>query len=130
MPAQTPASVGTAYYSQHDTSPPLTRTLLNGDNTDLDLTNAATVTFTLGYQRDFHYRSPYPAIVDRADCSINDPRTDGSVTWRPVAGDLAQPGSYQFVFEITFNDGTKQTVPAHTYETLVINVRPGGFEQL
>jgi hypothetical protein len=130
MPAQTPVSVGTAFYSQNDTGPPLTRTLLNGDGTDIDLTNAETVTITIARQRDMHYYSPYRPIVDRADCEINDPRTEGSITWRPTTGDLSPPGSFDMIWEINFLDGTRQTVPAHTYEKVVITTKPGGFEQL
>lgn len=129
MPAQTPVSVGTAYYSQNDTNPPLRRQLLEGDGvTAIDLTSATTVTITIGFQRDMHYYSPYAPIVLRSNCNIEAPTTDGYVNWVPSVGDLSPPGSYHFIFEINWSDGTRQTVPAHTYETLVITTKPGGFE--
>ena len=130
MPAQTPVSVGTAYYSQNDTNPPLRRQLKEGDGSAIDLTAATTVTITIGFQRDFHYYSPKTPIVLRGSCDIDGDPTTGYVDWIPGVGDLSIPGSFHFIFEINWSDGTRQTVPAHTYETLVITTKPGGFETL
>lgn len=129
MPSQSPVSAGTAYYSQNDTGPPLERQLLNGDGTPIDLTAATSVTITVAHGKGMHYYSPYPPIVDRAACVIFD-AVNGWVRRNWVAGDLTPPGDYHFIFEINWNDGTRQTVPAHTYETLFIRTKPGGFEQL
>ncbi len=128
MPAQTPVSVGTAYYSQNDTAPDLVRTLFEGDGvTPINLTGA-TVTIRIGFQRDFHYYSPHLPIVVAGSCNIVGDPLDGEVSWSPQAGDLSPPGSYHFVYHITFAGGGVQTVPAHTYETLVVTTKPGGFE--
>ena len=129
MPSQVPVSVGTAYYSQHDTWPPLRRQLLNGDDTAIDLTNAATVTITIAHMRYSDYYSPRTPNVLRGPCNIEDPRIDGYVNWVPLTEDLHRPGTFTFIFEINRNDGSRQTVPAHTRETLVVNTKPGGFEQ-
>lgn len=130
MPAQTPVSVGTAYYEQHDTAPDLVRTLFEGDGTTpIDLTGA-TITFRLGFQRDMHYYSPYTPIVDAGPCVIVGAATLGVVSWTPLAADLNIPGSFHFRFTITFSGGKVQTVPAHTYERLVITTPIGGFEHL
>ena len=130
MPAQTPVATGTAYYEQHDTAPDLVRTLFEGDGvTPIDLTGAS-ITIRVGFQRDFHYYSPYTPIVDAGVCAIVGAPTDGNVSWSPLAGDLSIPGSFHFRFTITFGSGAVQTVPAHTYETIVITTPIGGFEQL
>ena len=131
MPAQTPVAVGTAYYSQNDTAPDLIRILKEGDGTPIDLTNATGVTILIGRQRDFHYYSPYPLVVDR-DATVIDPDpTTGSVAWTPgTVRDVDQlylPGTFDFLFEITWVDGTIQSVPAHTYETIVVTTKPGGI---
>ncbi len=127
MPAQTPVATGTAYYSQNDTAPDLVRTLFEGDGvTPIDLTGA-TITIKLGFQRDMHYYSPYQPIVDAGPCAIVGDPTLGVVSWTPLPGDLSPPGSYHFIFTITFGSGAVQTVPAHTYETLVVTTKPGGF---
>ncbi len=128
MPAQTPVGVGTAYYSQNDTAPNLVRTLFEGDGvTPIDLTGA-TITIRIARQRDYHYYSPYTPIVDAGTCVIVGAPTLGVVSWTPLAGDLSPPGSFHYYFKITFSGGAVQSVPAHTYETLVITTKPGGFE--
>ncbi len=130
MPAQTPVSVGTAFYEQHDTKPDLVRTLFEGDGvTPINITGA-TITFRLGFQRDLHYYSPYTPIVLAGPCTLVGPGTDGKVSWTPLATDLSIPGLFHFRFTITFAGGGVQTVPAHTYERLVITTPIGGFEHL
>jgi len=127
MPAQTPVSVGTAYYSQLDTAPDLVRTLFEGDGvTPIDLTGA-TVVIKIGFIRAQHYYSPYDLIVDSGPCAIVGDPTLGVVSWTPLTGDLDPPGEFHFIFEITFGGGGVQTVPAHTYETMVVTTKPGGF---
>jgi hypothetical protein len=126
MPAQTPVSVGTAYYAQYDTAPDLVRTLFEGDGvTPINLTGA-TVTLTLAYQRYSHYYSPRTPVVAAGPCAIVGAPTDGVVSWTPLTNDLATPGQYHFRFNITFGSGATQTVPAHTYETLIVTTPPGG----
>lgn len=129
MPSQAPTSAGTAYYSENDRAPALRRQLLNGDGTAISLAAANTVTITIAHSRYDHYYSPYTPIVDRSACNIEAPATGGWVNWVPGAGDLSPPGAYQFIFEINWNDGTRQTVPAHTYETMFIRTKPGGVDQ-
>lgn len=128
MPAQTPTTVGTAYYSHNDTAPPLRRRLEEGDGSAMDLTNADSVTIIISPAQYSHYYSPKAPIVDRGPCQIEDPRTGGWVFWVPQVGDLDPVGQYHYVFEVGWNDGTFQTVPAHTYETMVIRSKPGGVD--
>ncbi len=134
MPAQTPVAVGTAYYSQHDTAPDLRRQLLNGDGSPIDLTAATSVVIIIGYLRYQHYYSPFPRLIDRDGADIDVDPTTGFVSWTPgvVRGTdaLHIPGLFDQIWEINWNDGTVQTVPAHTYEKVVVTTKPGGFEQL
>lgn len=127
MPSQSPASVGTAFYSQGDTAPALRRRLLEG-STPIDLTNATSVTITISYARYSHYYSPFEKKVDRYACNIEAPATDGWVNYVPLSTHLDIVGEYHYIFEINWNDGTRQTVPAHTYETLIVRAKPGGVE--
>lgn len=127
MPSQTTVSA-TAYYSENDTAPDLLRQLVDGVGNPIDLSDATTVTIIVSYARYSHYYSPFPKKVDRGPCDIVAPPSDGWVSWTPAAGDLSPPGVYHYVFEVTFNDGTKMTVPANTYETLVVTTKPGGQE--
>ena len=128
MPAQNTVNSGTAYYSQHDTGPPLVRQLVNGDGTAINLLNADTVTITISHARYDHYYSPYPPIVLRGSCVITDAES-GWVSWAPGSEDLHTPGAFQYIFEINWSDATRQTVPAHTYETLHVRTKPGGIEE-
>jgi hypothetical protein len=124
MPAQTTA-IGVAYYSELDTAPPLRRQLIDADGTPFDLSDAATVTIRIAHTTYDHYYSPYPPIIESGSCVI-EMGTQGWVHWLPGVGELAPPGNYDYAFTITWNDGTVQTVPAHTYERLIIKTKPGG----
>ncbi len=126
MPAQTPVSVGTARYTQFDTAPDLVRTLFEGDGvTPIDLTGA-TVTIKIAFQRYSHFYSPRVPIIPFGPCAIVGAPADGVVSWTPLPTDLSPPGQFHFSFRITFAGGAVQTVPSHTYETLVILTPPGG----
>lgn len=127
MPAQSTAT-GAAYYQENDTAPDLVRQLLDGNGDAIDLSDADTVTITIAYARYSHYYSPYEKIVDRASCDIVAPATGGWVSWTPGVGDLSPPGSYHYIFEINWQDGTRQTVPSNTYEPLIVRTKPGGVE--
>lgn len=129
MPAQSTTSA-TAYYSENDTSPALRRQLVDGDGDPINLTSATSVTIIISYARYSHYYSPFPKKVDRAACVIEAPASDGWIHWNPAVADLSPPGSYHYIFEITWNDGTVQTVPVNTYETLIVKTKPGGQEAL
>jgi len=128
MPAQTPLTVNTAYYSQDDTAPAYVRQLQEADGSGIDLTAATSVTITLAHSRYDHYYSPYAPVVLRRACDITAPGT-GWVSYSPTAGDLHIPGTFDVIFEINWNDGTRQTVPAHTYEKITVRTKPGGFEE-
>lgn len=126
MPAQS-TTTGAAYYFENDTAPPLRRQLLDGNDEPIDLTDATSVTITIAHARYSHYYSPGFKIVDH-ELVVIEGGTDGWVNWTPAAGALSPPGSYHYVFEITWNDGTEETVPSNTYEALVIRTKPGGRE--
>jgi hypothetical protein len=126
MPAQTQTS-GAAYYSENDTAPVLVRQLLDGNGDPYDLQEAAGVTITIAPSRYSHYYSPPTPIVDRGNAAVTNAAL-GYVSWEPQNGDLSPPGTYHYIFEVTWDDGTVQTFPPNGYESLIIRTKPGGLE--
>lgn len=47
-------------------------------------------------------------------------RLTGVLTWTPIAGDTASPGTYQAEVEITWSDGGIETYPNDGYFTISI----------
>jgi hypothetical protein len=124
MPAQSTTS-GAAYYSENDTAPLLTRQLLDGNGNPYNLEDATAVTITIAPTSWSQYYSPMAPIVDRGPASVSNASL-GYVVWEPQVGDLSPPGSYSYIFEVTWNDGSIQTFPPNSYETLIIRTKPGG----
>ena len=114
-------------------APPLRRQLLNGDGTAIDLTLVTSVNILIAHARYDHTYSPYPPIVPWDACAIEAPEVDGYVQWIPgiVRGvdALWLPGTFQYIFEINFDSGARQTVGPNTYEHLHVRTKPGGFIQ-
>ena len=134
MPAQT-SKAGTAYFVEFDTAPPLRRCLKDGDGNAIDLTGT-TVTISIAFSmpRGTYYTSPRDQIVKRSPVDVDPDQTEdgnrGWVSWTPGAQGaddaLTPPGEFLFTFEVTYIDGTKQTIPSNTYETLIIKTPVGG----
>lgn len=96
---------------QNDTRPNLDAQLLNADSLPIDLTGC-TVRFLMASTSD-------GAVKINAVCAITD-AVNGKVRYYWQYGDTAVFGDYKAEFEITFPDGSKQTVPNDGY--LVISV--------
>ena len=56
----------------------------------------------------------------------------GFVSWTPEPQDsteegiLSPPGEFLYTFEVTYQDGGVQTIPANTYQTMIIKTPVGG----
>jgi hypothetical protein len=126
MPAQTQAAL-TQYYSEGDTAPPLRATLRDGAGDPIDLTTVLSVKIFIAYSRPTYYYNPTIRIVDGAECIIENQVTNrGEVRWEPQVGDLTPPGAFEYVFGITYGDGSFQTIPPNTYLPLIIRTPVGG----
>ena len=132
MPAQNPGATSqTAHYVEGDTAPPLRRQLLNGDGSPMELVLATGVTISIawGIYHGSYYVSPRDRIVSESPCIIETVAMageDGWVRWSPGLGDLSPPGVFHYTFEVTWQDGTTQTVAPNTYEPMKIASRVGG----
>jgi len=134
MPAQT-TSAETVYYVEFDTAPDLVACLKDKFKNPIDL-SGATVTISIAFSmpRGDYYTSPRDQIVKRSDCVVDPDQTEGGnrgfVSWTPGAQGaddaLTPPGDFLYTFEVTYPNGGKQTIPANTYETMIIRTPVGG----
>ena len=132
MPAQT-SDAGTVYYVEYDTAPPLTAVLVDGDKNPIDLTGSeVTISIAFAMPRGTYYTSPRDQIVLKAPVDVDPNQTEnkGHVSWTPGPkgsdDTLSPPGEFLYTFQITYPDGGIQTVPAVTYQTLIIRTPVGG----
>lgn len=132
MPAQT-TSASTVYYVEFDTAPPLRACLKDGEGDPIDLTGASvTISVAFTMPRGTYYTSPRDQIVKRSPCVVDPDQVanKGFVSWTPGAqgedDTLSPPGEFLYTFEVTYQDGGKQTLPANTYMTLIIKTPVGG----
>jgi hypothetical protein len=135
MPAQKSNQGGTLYYVEYDTAPPLTACLKDGDENPIDLTGAlVTISIAFTMPRGTYYQSPRDQIVLKDPVTVNPDQSEGGmrgwISWTPGAKGtdttLSPPGEFLYTFQITYPDNTIQTVPANTYQTLIIRTPVGG----
>ena len=135
MPAQA-TSAGTVYYSERDTAPPLRACLKDGQGNPIDLSQA-TVTFTMAFSmpRGSYYTSPRRQIITRSPCVVDNDQSEegnrGFVSWTPENREqdiLTPAGEFLYNFEVIYSDGGRQTIPANTYQTLIITSPVGGTD--
>ncbi len=134
MPAQT-TSAGTVYYVEFDTAPPLRACLKDGQGDAIDLTGSTvTISVAFAMPRGTYYTSPRRQIIKRSPVVVDaDQVTNkGFVSWTPEPqgssdqGILSPPGEFLYTFEVIYGDGTRQTIPANTYQTMIIKSPVGG----
>ena len=132
MPSQTSAAP-TVYYVEFDTAPPLRACLKDGQGDPIDLTGAeVTITVAFTMPRQDYYTSPRDQIVVRSAVTVDPDQVanKGYVSWTPGAqGEddaLTPPGDFLYNFEVTYQDGTKQTIPPISYQTMHIQTPVGG----
>ncbi len=134
MPAQT-TGADTVYYVEFDTAPPLRACLKDGQGDPIDLTGSeVTISIAFAMPRGSYYTSPRDQIVKRGAVVVDPDQVNnkGFVTWTPepqdssLEGILSPPGEFLYTFEVIYQDGGKQTLPANTYQTLIIKTPVGG----
>ena len=134
MPAQT-TGADTVYYVEFDTAPPLRACLKDGQGDPIDLTGSTvTITVAFAMPRGTYYTSPRDQIIVRSEVDVDPDQVanKGFVSWTPEPqgssdeGILSPPGEFLYTFEVTYQDGGKQTIPANTYQTLIIKTPVGG----
>lgn len=101
---------------ENDTGPPyqvtLTRTVA-GVTSNMDLTNATAVKFkmrktgTVGIPK-------VNAVMTYTD------RANGGVQHAWAVGDTDTPGTFDLEFEVTWSDGTVQTIPNDSYLSVTV----------
>ncbi len=134
MPAQT-TGADTVYYVEFDTAPPLRACLKDGQGDPIDLTGSTvTITVAFAMPRGTYYTSPRAQIITRAEVVVDSDQVanKGFVSWTPEPQDsvnegiLSPPGEFLYTFEVIYQDGGKQTIPANTYQTMIIKSPVGG----
>ena len=134
MPAQT-TQADTVYFVEFDTAPPLRQQLTDFQGDPIDLTGAeVTISVAFSMPRGTYYTSPRKQIIIRSAVVVDPDQVNntGFVSWTPepqdstLEGILSPPGEFLYTFEIIFQGGGKQTVPANTYFTLIIKTPVGG----
>ena len=134
MPAQT-TGADTVYYVEFDTAPPLRACLKDGQGDPIDLTGSTvTITVAFAMPRGTYYTSPRDQIIVRSEVDVDPDQVanKGFVSWTPEPqgssdeGILSPPGEFLYTFEVVYQDGGKQTIPANTYQTLIIKTPVGG----
>ena len=134
MPAQT-TGADTVYYVEFDTAPPLRACLKDGQGDPIDLTGSTvTITVAFAMPRGTYYTSPRDQIIVRSEVDVDPDQINnkGFVSWTPEPqgssdeGILSPPGEFLYTFEVIYQDGSKQTIPANTYQTLIIKTPVGG----
>jgi len=126
MPAQTKGSE-ILRYAQYDTAPDVRVRLRDGAGDAIDLTGLA-VTITI-------ISATGQVDLERQACTIDPdqtPEADGGnrgfVNWTPGESDLAAIGQYNYTFEVTYGNGTKQTIPPDRWLRLVVSTTLHGLE--
>jgi hypothetical protein len=106
----------TTNYKQNDRLPDYTVNLVQGAGCD-----AVTAIDLTGCSLKFKMRNKKTrAIKVDATAVIDNPTTSGHVRYLWGTTDLDTAGSYEVEWEITFSDGRKSTVPAGSYDVIVV----------
>ena len=134
MPAQT-SGADTVYYVEFDTAPTQRACLKDGQGDPIDL-SGSTVTISVAFSmpRGTYYTSPRKQIIIRSEVDVDPDQINnkGFVSRTPEPqgsedeGILSPPGEFLYTFEVTYQDGGIQTIPANTYQTLIIKTPVGG----
>ena len=133
MPAQT-TSAETVYYVEGDTAPDLVACLKDKFENPIDLDQSiVTISIAWAMPRGSYYTSPREQIVTKSPCVVDPDQTEdgrrGFISWRPEnrpEDRLSPAGQFLYTFQVTFPSGQVQTIPANTYQTMIITSVVGG----
>ena len=133
-PAQTKGATNrVVYYIEGDTAPNMVTDLVDEETGEpIDLTEVGTtVTVSIAWASPHgsYYTTPRNRIVSEAPCVIDPDQVTypGRVAWTPQENDLGPPGQFLYQHAVTYGvSGGTQTVPANTYQPLVIRSQVGG----
>lgn len=114
-------------YAMFDTAPSLPVQLCDGGGEPIDLTGATVVINVTPTSSDYGDQDPN-RLVNGGACVIDPDQVNniGEVTWSPLSTDLSRWGSYAYNFEVTYADGTRQTISPKGENTLIVRYPIGG----
>jgi len=114
----------TFYIKQGDTSPAILKQFLDASGTKANLTGA-TVKFSMAMVGGVVVINKATATVFVGTLPSGTAVTaaDGWMRYAWLAGNTATAGEANAEFEVTFGDGTIETVPNHLYETIIITAQ-------
>lgn len=98
-------------YKRNDQLPDYTATLLQGDNTPINLTGATVKFLMTSIVGNTPKVNATATVVNAAQ---------GQVAYVWGATDLDTEGEYEVEWEVTFGNGKKLTVPAADYDTITV----------
>ena len=99
---------------QNDRRPSMVVHLKNYDGTELDLSSANGITFTMTKEGE---QTP---TINKASITIVD-ATKGQVKYDWSSGQTSEVGTYKGELEVTWTSGVTQTFPADDYIKVIIN---------
>lgn len=137
MPAQTKgATAPTVFYVDFDTAPPMVTDLVDEETDEpIDLTAVGTEVFlnvAWSSPHGSYYTSPRNRIISLGACVIDPDQVanPGRVAFTPgTTADvdaMTPPGQFNYQHEVHYPDLTVQTVPANTYQPLIVRSKVGG----
>jgi hypothetical protein len=138
MPAQTVgATARTKFFVEFDTAPAMVNDLVDEETQEpIDLTEpGTTVVLNVSWSSPHgsYYTSPRDRIISQQSCVIDPDQVThpGRVAYTPGieanVDAMSPPGAFNYQHEVTFGvSGGTQTVPANTYQPLIIRSKVGG----
>jgi hypothetical protein len=138
MPAQTVgATARTVFYVEFDTAPAMVTDLVDEETLEpINLTEpGTTVVINVAWSSPHgsYYASPRDRIINDQDCVIDPDQVTfpGRVRFTPGTefgvDAMSPPGQFNYQHEVTYGtSGGTQTVPANTYQPLVVRSAVGG----
>jgi hypothetical protein len=136
MPAQASTRTATnpvVYYVELDRAPDMVTDLVDEETLEpIDLTAVGTtvvVNIAWAAPHGSFYTSPRDRIVSEGPCVIDPDQVTnpGRVSWTPDEEDLTPPGQFVYQHQVDSGGlGLIQTVPANTYNPMIIRANVGG----
>lgn len=138
MPAQTKgATAPTVFYVEFDTAPAMVSDLVDEETGEpIDLTEVGTtvvINVAWSSPHGSYYTSPRDRIISQQPCVIDPDQVTypGRVRYTPGetkdVDAMSPPGQFNYQHEVTYGvTGGTQTVPANTYQPLVVRSKVGG----